>query len=189
MVLQHEEAEASFKASFRPLNGLGKRIKAQGLLWVKGRQIYIRIVMNNSFPSLRYQQYLHTGSRCPGNGDDTNGDRIVDAYEARKASGDLLIPLDKNIQKQIKGMEWFPVSDKGGEYYYSRATALPFLMDDLYQEDRFPSDGIAKLENGEPLDLDRRTIIIYGTPSDPLRPVACAEIKFDSPISYSNNDN
>lgn len=179
VVLEHQEAEASFKADFRSLNGLQNRIKANGLLWVKGRQIYIKIVMNKSFPFLRYQQFIHAGSRCPGRSDDLNGDRIIDAYEVRRASGDILIPLDKNIQIQTKGMEWFPVSDKEGEYYYSRATALPFLMDDLYQKDQFPADGITKLAVGENLDLDRRTVIIYGTPSDPLKPVACAEIQYD----------
>lgn len=178
-IFQHEEEEATYKARFKSLNG-PRRINASGLLWVKGRQFYVKVVMRGAYPLLRYQQYIHKGSRCPDQRDDLNNDSLLDAHEVSVASGEMLIPLDKNIRVQTDGMEWFPMSDTSGEYYYSRATVLPLLMEDLYLEDPRPDDGVVKLPRSENLDLDHRTIIIYGTAEDPLRPVACAEIRMDT---------
>lgn len=178
-VFQHEEEEATYKAQFRSLNRTSSNMTARAHLWIKGRQFYVKVVMKAGYPLLRYQQYIHRGARCPDERDDLNNDSILDAHEASVASGEMLIPLDKNIKVQMAGMEWFPMSDSEGEFYYSRATAFPLMMEDLYQEDPRPGDGLVKLAESEDLDLDRRTIIIYGTPEDPLRPIACAEIKMD----------
>lgn len=178
-IFQHEEAEATFKAEFISINPGAGNVDANGLLWIKGRQFYVRIVLERGFPLLRYQQYIHAGSRCPDRSDDLNNDSVLDPHEVNVASGKMLIPLDKNIKVQIKGMEWFPMSNSEGEFYYSRATAFPSMMEDLYLEDPHPDDELGKLARNEDLELEKRTIIIYGTPDDPLRPIACAEIDMD----------
>ena len=178
-IFQHEEEEATYKAQFKSLNGSSRRISANGLLWIKGRQFYVKIVMNRSYPLLRYQQYIHKGPHCPDQDDDLNNDSIIDAHEVSVVSGEMLIPLDKNIRVQTDGMEWFPMSDSTGKYYYSRASSFPLMMEDLYKDDLRPHDGVVKLLKSEDLDLERRIIVLYGTPEDPLRPVACAQITKD----------
>lgn len=171
-VLEHQEAEATYTARFRILNPGRRRLSVSLLIWIKGRQIYFKTIMKNGEPHVRYQQHIHTGARCP----DTKTN--INVFELRQLTGDILIPLDKDIKFQEKGMEWFPVTNKHGNYDYSRATALPDLMHDLYQKDQNPLNGITKLERGEKLNLEERTIVIYGSATDPLKPVACGEITF-----------
>lgn len=179
VIFEHQEAESNYRLEFQGLNNGRNLIRSYGVLWVKGRQFYIKIVTTRSFPYQRFQQYIHTGGRCPSAHDDLNRDGIIDHEEVLKASGHMLIPLDKSLKAQDWGREWFPVADKEGAYYYSRATALPFMMEDLYEKDPRPHDELAKLSKNEKLDPERRTVIIYGSPQDPLRPVACAEVEFD----------
>src|SRR5688500_12194922 len=93
-VFEHEEEEATFKAHFKSINRTSRRIRAEGLLWIKGRQFYVKIVMRNGYPLLRYQQYIHKGSRCPDQRDDLNNDSVLDAHEVSIASGEMLVPLD-----------------------------------------------------------------------------------------------
>lgn len=178
-VPEHQEAESNYILKFKGLNNAKNRFRANGVLWIKGRQFYIKIVTTRSFPNQRFQQYIHTGSRCPTGEDDLNRDGIIDHQEVIYASGPMLIPLDKSLKAQEWGREWFPVADKYGAFYYSRATALPFMMVDLYEKDPLPSDDLVKLTKDEKLDPERRTVVIYGSPEDPLRPVACAEVDFD----------
>jgi hypothetical protein len=172
VALEHEEVEATYHARFQNLNG--SKVRAQGFLWVKGRQFYVKVVVKNSSPFIRHQQFIHSREKCPKG--------RIDYQEVESQVGEILIPLDRHIQSQEKGMEWFPVANKDGEYYYSRATALPFLIHDLYQKDLKPHDGITKLPQDEKLELDRRTIMLYGSATNPLEPVACAEIFFESYI-------
>lgn len=179
-IFEHEETEGTFVAKFKALNSTRRRLSFSALMWVRGRQLYVRTALKNGEPHVRYQQYIHTGSKCPDGSADLDKNSLIDAYEVRQASGEMLIPLDKNIKFQEKGMEWFPVANKDGVFYYSRATALPDMMVDLYDKNKNSVKGLTKLSKNEKLDLEKRTIVIYGTATDPLKPVACGEIKFDS---------
>ncbi len=170
----------NYRATFRPLNsGIGPKIKAHSVLWTKENQFYVRIVMQAGFGSTRHRQFIHTGFRCPDKFDDKNGDEIIDRAEVLKSSGQQLIPLDGSLRSQVHGLEWFPRTNTHGAFYYSISANLINLMKDLKSQDAHPQDDIGKLSVNEKLDLEQRTIIIYGSYTDPMMPVACAEIEDD----------
>jgi hypothetical protein len=169
------ETDAVFEA---PLEGLnGARVRGRTLFWIRGNQFYARIVVTRGPRNVIYHQHLHSGARCPTEANDRNGDGALDYREVLAATGEILIPLDNVVEHQEGGGGQFPESDGEGEYDYSRAAALRKLLDDLYEPDRFPEDGIAKLVPGARLALHRRTVVLYGARGGPLRPVACAVLR------------
>lgn len=170
---QYEEANGIYQAAFMPLNQ--QKVKAHGLFWVKGNQFYARIVMVKSPRKIRIQQFMHKGAFCPTMKDDLNQDGKLDQAEVIAASGKILIPLDRVLNTQNDGMDWFPTTDKNGAFYYSRAAILNVMMADLYKAEG-PGFGFGKLYRNEELFLGDRIVVLYGAGSDPLLPIACAEL-------------
>lgn len=162
-----------YMIDFKMINpGVSGFIKPTGMMWIKDDQFYIKIVMRDGEPKNRYQQYFHSNGSCPSILNDRNGDSIVDYYENFAVSGKVLFPLDKDISGHLSGNEWFPVTTKQGIYSYSRAVSVSKLVQQL----RDPSfSGV--LGRHEHLSPEDRVIIIYGTQSDPLLPVACGRIR------------
>ncbi len=176
--LQREEQEAGFYgAKFNLLNPhKSGNLEGHAVLWTRGIQFYVRVIMTEGQPRVRHIQSIHTGARCPQITDDRNGDNILDYAEVIQSAGPMLIPLDRSLKSQAHGNEWYPTSDKSGRMNYSRSAAVFNLMEDLRRRDPVPDDYLTKLNRGENLNLDQRTIIIYGTSTDPMMPIACAEI-------------
>lgn len=168
-VFQYEETEGEYTGDFKTLNPARKRFNANLLVWLKGDQFYVKIYLKNGPKRVRYKQFMHKGSRCPTREDDLNGDGMIDLSEVVLASGEVLIPLDGYIQEVAKGNEWYPISDKQGSYYYSRSASLKKMMKNLFQ--------LNHLDRSEKLALRGRTIVIYGTPANPLMPIACAVLQ------------
>jgi hypothetical protein len=52
-------------------------------------------------PNLMAYQHVHTRSRCPPKAADLNNDGYIDAVEEGVFSGDILIPLDADLTKQM----------------------------------------------------------------------------------------
>lgn len=153
-----------FKANFIPLNRQESSFrKAQALLWLKLRQFYVRIVFWGK-GKRRYHQFIHAGDRCPDNNSDLNKDGMINFYETIMASGEILIPLDRNLQTSRAGSDWYPFSGSNGSYLYSRSSSLLEMLPDL---------GYSSVQS---LDLSNRVIIIYGSSAGPLIPIACAKI-------------
>lgn len=168
-------APGFFLIEFTPINPkISGYLTPKGVMWIKEDQLYIKIVMNDGQPNVRYQQYIHSGSQCPSLLNDRSNDGVLDYSENFQASGKVLFPLDKNLKDDLSGNEWFPVANKKGIYTYSQAASLPLLMKKL--RDSRQGAG-AVLGPREQLDPDNRTIILYGTYGDPLLPVSCGRIK------------
>lgn len=180
-IIVYKERMGTFNGEFSYFNGI-KPLNASTLVFLKDNQFYVKIIVKRGFRKFRVKQYLHKGSRCPMKSDDINHDGVIDATEVLMGSGEILIPLDGFLQEQKKGYQYFPVTDKRGFYYYSRSASVSKMMIDLYSEDTELFDGITKLSSSEKLSLNERVIILYGTPQDPMRPVACARLK---EVSYS----
>lgn len=177
---QEEQAPGYYTGVYSSLNTrFSGSVSAHSVLWTKGEQFYARVVMMRGTPSVIYQQYIHKGSVCPSMSDDFNHDGILSADEAAIVAGPMLIPLDRNLKSQESGLEWFPRTDREGIYYYSRSGDISDMMNDLRKPDTAPDRGMAKLNVGENLDLDRRTIILYRSSSETFLPVACTELKED----------
>lgn len=176
--LQREDQEAgAYGATFTALNAhRSGNFKAHAVLWTRGIQFYVRVIMTGGQPRVRHLQAIHTGGRCPQKSDDKNGDNILDFTEVLAASGPQLIPLDRSLKTQSHGSEWFPTSDREGTMNYSRSVAVFHMMSDLRGRDPVPGDFLAKLGAGENLDVGQRVIVIYGTSIDATLPIACGEI-------------
>lgn len=174
--ITHSERAATFMADFRPLNPQRSSFTGTFFSWIKEQQIYVRIVMKKGPKRTRFQQFIHRGSNCPGPSDDSNADGDLDFHEVLASSGSLLVPLDKSLRSQVRGNEWFPVSGNSGTYYYSSATSLKEMISDLKKRDPYPFDSLSKLKANESLSLGKKVVVIYGTETDPLFPIACAEI-------------
>lgn len=154
-----------FKGKFVALNRKYSTMsKGDSLLWVKLRQFYVKIVFWGRGQE-RYHQFIHTGDKCPDINSDLNRDGIIDFHEALLTSGEILIPLDRNIQSKTAGSEWYPISSKDGSYLYSRSSSLLKMLPDL---------GYSSVDS---LDLSNRVIIIYSSKVRSMLPVACAEIE------------
>ena len=174
----YEEADGLYDVDFVYLNARQvRRFRVNSTMWIKGNQMYVSVNMESAPSKIRFQQFIHKGVRCPDSRDDQNGDRMIDISEVMEASGEILIPLDSTIQEQLKGQEWFPITNKNGKYFYSRSASVSKLMEDLYKKDEIPGDGMGKLLMNESLSLERRVIVIYGNKTNPLLPVACGVLK------------
>lgn len=159
-------------------------------------------------PGAWHKQAIFSGSRCPTLSDDLNGDAYIDYDEAKAAMGQVLIPLDSNINSQEEGKNSYPIADDSGSYVYERSGSFDKLFADLRADDTNPNDNIAKLRETEGLGLEGKVVIIqgttevtflpnsvsspYGTTAQKALPVACGIIYKDftyNPDSDGNSGN
>lgn len=174
---REEHKAGLYGAKFLSINPqIVHSFKAHSVLWIRGHQFYVRVIITSHQPRVRHIQAIHVGPRCPKFSDDINKDRVLDYEEVMKVTGPMLIPLDRSLKSQTHGSEWFPSTDREGTMNYSRSVAIYHLMNDLRLNDPTPQDFVSKLAPSENLDLHLRTIVIYGTSRDHMLPIACAEI-------------
>lgn len=173
-----EEASESHISDIKPLNGSNAR--GESLLWLRGNQFYVKVNMRNVSALVRHYQYIHEGSRCPTKKDDLDENGVLDFDEVTAISGEILVPLDKDLSEQALGDEWFPVAGKNGKYFYSEAASLPKMLRDLYSPDPINGDRMTKLIPGEKFEAETRTLIIYGNAQDPFLPIACGTYQLNS---------
>jgi hypothetical protein len=107
-------------------------------------------------------QGLHMGRRCPDQTDDSNDDYTIDAVEAFRVSGGVLIPLDDDLTSQRVGLGIFPVTDNLGNYIWSRQVRFESLVADLNEQDINPDDDFIKLPAGKKFDAEGLVVIISG---------------------------
>ena len=109
-----------------------------------------------------HQQNVYLGTRCPTMRDDLNGDGFIDITEAQKVLGDVLIPLDSNINTQAAGKNIYPLGDASGSYYYERIGSFDKMFNDLKNMDKDVDDNIAKLLPDEGLKIEGKAVLIQG---------------------------
>lgn len=205
---QEEIVPEHFVAILEPLNRRVAQFKGWVEVTISENQFWIRIKVEGNSDRIMHAQYLHAYSRCPTEDADVNGDGYIDFLEAHRDVGPILIPLDGNLNSQLKGMNTYPEMKRQGFYYYSRSTAIDRLMRDLYRQDNIPDDMMTKLKRHESLSLDERVIMIYGIPegrnlpasvqsysvypSQFTLPVACGRLRqgdttYFSEVEYSDD--
>lgn len=110
-----------------------------------------------------HEQHIYMGRACPTlSEDDANNDGFVDAQEASRKLGEILIPLDSDIQSQSLGAGNYPEADVDGLYIYRELGSAGQMIVDLHQTDNNPNDGIGKLPESETFNLDGRVVVIHG---------------------------
>lgn len=170
---QFEERDATYTTILKSING--RPFTGDSLLWLKGNQFYVKVTVKNNSPLTRFYQFIHTNGHCPNLKDDDNKDGILDFDESLRVAGEIVVPLDRDLEGQVIGSEWYPVSNKNGDYFYSRATSLAKFLTDLHASDNNRSDDFGKLSPAEDFSADKRVIIIYKDVNGYLLPTACGK--------------
>ncbi len=159
-VEEEQEQEGEYKVVLSPLNGdLTGVPSGAGEFSITGDDF--RAVMNVSMASgTGHIQLITTGSACPDNTSDTNGDGVIDVVEAINVTGAALIPLDRDLSSQSAG-GFFP---EGANYNYDESVSYSLMLSDLKLPDSDESDIFVKLGADEDLNLEGRTVLVHGIP-------------------------
>jgi hypothetical protein len=191
--IEEEVAPGHYKAVFKSLNSKVGRFNGWLSLSIHDNQFWARVKVSGPNTKSMHAQYIHTIGTCPDMDDDLNHDGYLDFMEVYNVAGPILLPLDSNLNSQLKGLDEFPkMRENTYFYYYSEACQSTRLLSDLKEVDVFGTDMMAKLGRGENLNLATRVIIIYGSsegrplpetvrsfegyPSQSSIPIACGEI-------------
>jgi hypothetical protein len=125
---------------------------------------------------ITHLQHIHSADACPTAGQDANGDGFIDVLEGIPSYGAILVPLDGNLNTQSDGAMTNPRSNEAGAYRYTRRATLSRMLSDLQAPDTAPDDPIVKLQEGELLNLEGRTVIIHGVPASANLPATIGTI-------------
>ena len=189
-----EIVSGQFGATLKPLNPKLGIYTGWVTLSISDNQLWARVKLNGKRTKKMHAQYLHLNSKCPDMNHDLNHDGYIDFVEATTVSGPIIIPLDSNLNGQMKGLNEFPkMKATNSFYYYSEACNVDNMLADLTQKDESSGDGMIKLLATEKVSFDQRVVMIYGTseetplpqsvrsfegyPSHDSIPIACGQIK------------
>jgi len=192
-VIEEEVAPGHYKAAFKSLNPKVGRFNGWLSLSIHDNQFWARVKLTGPNTKSMHAQYIHALGTCPDMNDDLNQDGYLDFMEVYNVAGPILLPLDSNLNSQLKGLDEFPkMRENTSFYYYSEACQSSRLLGDLKEVDVFGSDMMTKLQRGESLSLATRVIMIYGSsegrplpetvrsfegyPPQLSIPIACGEI-------------
>lgn len=108
-----------------------------------------------------HRQDVYLGSSCVST--DTNNDGFIDINEMKAASGNVIVPLDGNLDSQNGGRNQYPVG-KGqyGKYFYKEQASFERFFADLKQPDVSSRDNLAKLGDQDGFSFLNRVVIIQG---------------------------
>jgi hypothetical protein len=160
------EMAGTYQAVFAPLNTNVSGHLNGSLTIVKEKNDFIADVRFSEGPaSTLHTQTIHVGNRCPTLADDLNADGWIDGEELAQVVKEILIPLDDDISSQRMGLGTYPAADEFGYYFWSRATTLDKLMEDLHEEDINLTDDYVKLGNVKSLSMLGKVVVISGVPT------------------------
>lgn len=197
-VRQEEVIEGWYTAVLNPLNSKVGIFSGRVDLSMSDNQFWVRVNLKGPQTNEMHPQFLHTNSSCPTMKDDLNRDGYLDFIESYRVAGPILMPLDSNLNSQMKGLHEFPHMRKNSSYYYySEACNSDYMLSDLKRKDEYKEDLMTKLRPSEKLNLKKRVVLIYGASSDRYLPdtvgtfdgypnhssvpIACGEISTSGP--------
>lgn len=175
---QNEESEqqddqGTYQAILTPLNvSSSGSPSATATIRIRGDEVEVRNVADNTPKGIRHQQHVWTGRACPTPQNDTDLNGIIDYTEAKGALGTILIPLDNDLSSQTAGGN-YPVANSSGDYNYLERTSLARLSADLHAPDPAPNDDFSKLDPQDNLNLAGRAVVIHGVSGNSSLPIAC----------------
>ncbi len=146
---------------------------AEAKVQVIADQLAVSMEVKDSPASTTHSQFIYEGTECPSEIHDTNNDGFIDAIEASKVLGKILIPLDANLNSQSEGLESFPESNFLGNYSYYKEGVLSQLVADLTAPDMDEKDEITKL-SGSDLQLEGKVVVVQGVSNQTYIPGSVA---------------
>jgi hypothetical protein len=102
--------------------------------------------------------FLRAGGACPTQAADLNSDGFIDAIEGQAVYGSALLPLDSDVTTQSVEAGTFP---SGTDPRYFTVEDYDEVLEAVSGPDS-PNDFLVSLVPGEPLALDRRTVVVHG---------------------------
>lgn len=113
-----------------------------------------------------HKQSIHTGTRCPTLEDDVNSDGYIDEREAQFVVGNIIVPLDGDLDSQAGGNNAYPVGNGlAGGYFYERSASFSRMFADLHDLDSDTLDEIDKIPYGRGFSFNKKVILIHGAGS------------------------
>lgn len=153
---QEIATEGTYWARLGPVNtSFSKDVQGEAKIQLYGDEFLAKISLKNA-PAGVHKQYLHTGGICPEIDSDINHDGFIDAEEAKKTLGDVVIPFDGDLSSINLGAESFPT----GNYKYEQSTSFSLMISDLdFKQGQFA--------------LERRVVSVWGVTAVGEIPIAC----------------
>lgn len=125
---------------------------------LKDNELQVSVSMDDD-QSVTHRQSLHAGSRCPTAADDTNGDSFIDYNEAMAVVGEVLMPLDADINTHAGGAEIYP---RGPAMTYNKYASLLNVNSDLQKI------------MGKSIGFEGRVVLVHGTSNSSSFPSSIA---------------
>ena len=154
-------SKSVYVAQLHPMNAkaTGHRTTGEARFTVQGDSLTISVKVSDAAPRLTHWQHFHgfkdnRDATCATESADKNRDGIVDLIETEPPSGTTMVPfIDDPVSMNVaEGM--YPKASARGTYEYRQTVSLEAL-----------NAAFAKAFDGAKLDLDRRVVLIHGTPN------------------------
>lgn len=163
-LVEEEILQGQYRAILRPLNNHLSGFLPSGIAEIKisGDSVSAKTLLDDDARVIHIQS-IHTGTTCPRLSEhDLNQDGLIDIVETNKASGEVYIPLDSDLNSAEAGSEVYPM---GGNYTYIENASLSNLMDDIM------------IRTKRNLKLTGRVVLIHGVDASTVLPKSVATIK------------
>jgi hypothetical protein len=154
-------AKSVYVAQLQPMNAkvTGHRTSGEARFTVKGDSLTISIKVKDAAPGLVHWQHFHGfkdnhDATCATPAADKNRDGIVDLIETEPASGTTMVPFIDDPVSMNVAEGTYPKASADGTYQYQQTVSLQAL-----------TAAFSKAFGGAKLDLDRRVVLIHGTPN------------------------
>lgn len=162
------QSKTVYVAQLQPMNAkvTGHRTTGEARFTVTGDSLTISVKVNDAAPRLTHWQHFHgfkdgRDAACATESADKNGDRIVDLIETEPASGTTMVPFIDDPVSMNVAEGTYPKASATGTYEYQETVSLEAL-----------TAAFSKAFDGAKLDLQRRVVVIHGTPNTLPKSVA-----------------
>ena len=161
-------SKSVYVAQLHPMNpkATGHRTTGEARFTVQGDSLTINVKVKDAAPGITHWQHFHgfkdsRDASCAAQSADKNGDGIVDLIETEPASGTTMVPFIDDPVSMNVAEGAYPKAAADGTYEYRQTVSLEAL-----------TAAFSKDFDGAKLDLDRRVVLIHGTPNTLPKSVA-----------------
>lgn len=170
-VEEKQDDQGIYRVVLNPLNpDFAGELSGTIEIKIQGDDFTVEGALENAQAGVKHLQNIMIGNSCPENTSDVNGDSVIDIHEAFTSTGKVFLPLDADLSEQISGMDFGPIANSSGKYFYRRSTTLTQLLSDLRMPDPDVLDYILKLSPENDLNLSGKIILIMGLTEETALP-------------------
>lgn len=132
-----------------------------------GDELTARVKLDVGAQGANYRQAVYWGNKCPGIESDSNKDGYLDMTEIEATLGDVIIPLDGDLDTQSGGTGNYPSGmNARGSFFYKKTASFSRFFEDLKDVDPNTNDRVRKLEDQQGFTFLGKVILIQGATAD-----------------------